>query len=73
MRRNVILIAAFAVLALAGAAGAATHYLVTSTAQLTPHVRAQLTGRRGRRGHAGVKGVNGSRGLPSPGPPVAPS
>ncbi len=62
MRRTSIVIATVAALALAGTAGAATHYLITSTKQIKPSVLSQLRGQRGPRGNPGATGAQGPAG-----------
>lgn len=60
------------VLAASGSALAATHYLINSTAQISPKVLKQLEGRqgaqglRGRTGPAGLAGPAGARGQAGP-------
>jgi Collagen triple helix repeat (20 copies) len=46
---------------MAGGALAASHYLVTSTNQISPHVLSQLRGRRGPTGKTGKPGKPGGR------------
>ena len=63
MRRTLIVIAAVAALALAAAsAGAATHYIISSTNQIKPSVLRQLHGQRGPRGNPGAPGSQGPKG-----------
>jgi len=50
------------VFSLTGGAFAATHYLITSTSQLSPKVIRQLRGHRGPKGERGPQGVEGERG-----------
>jgi hypothetical protein len=52
------------VLAMGGGALAATHYLITSTKQISPHVLRQLRGYRGPRGRTGKQGPPGKPGGP---------
>jgi Collagen triple helix repeat (20 copies) len=58
--------------ALGGSAAAATHYLITSTHQISPGVRKALkgakgkTGPRGQKGAAGLTGATGTPGAPGP-------
>jgi hypothetical protein len=52
------------VLAMGGGALAATHYLITSTKQISPHVLSQLRGRRGPAGKTGKRGPQGKPGGP---------
>jgi Collagen triple helix repeat (20 copies) len=51
-------------LAMGGGAFAATHYLITSTSQIAPHVLSQLRGRQGPRGRTGKTGKPGTPGGP---------
>jgi hypothetical protein len=51
-------------LAMGGGAIAATHYLITSTNQISPHVISQLRGHRGPRGATGKTGKRGRPGTP---------
>ena len=62
MRRTVVIIAAVGALLSAGTAGAATHYLITSTNQIKPSVRAKLRGNTGPQGPRGSTGATGSQG-----------
>lgn len=48
--------------AMAGGAVAATHYLITSSKQISPKVLAELKGRSGTPGTVGASGVRGERG-----------
>ena len=64
---------------LSGGAPAATHYLITSTKQISPNVLKRLKGARGSRGPQGLTGPNGNPGSPGrvgapdhPAPQVAP-
>lgn len=50
---------------LAGTGLAAHHYLITSSRQISPHVRKQLRGPRGFRGARGPKGATGVAGAAS--------
>jgi hypothetical protein len=52
------------VLAMSGGALAATHYLITSTKQISPKVLAGLKGRQGPAGAAGAAGPPGTKGEP---------
>jgi hypothetical protein len=52
------------VLAMGGGALAATHYLITSTKQISPHVLRQLRGHRGPQGRTGKQGPPGKPGGP---------
>jgi hypothetical protein len=70
MRRTSVVIAAIAALALAGTAGAATHYLITSTKQIKPSVLRQLRGQRGPRGNPGAPGLQGAQGPQGPAGPT---
>jgi hypothetical protein len=54
------------VLAMGGGALAATHYLITSTKQISPHVLSQLRGRQGARGKTGKQGARGKTGKHGP-------
>ncbi len=57
-------------LAMGGGALAATHYLISSTSQISPRVLSQLRGRRGPAGTRGKTGKTGRRGPPgAPGGP----
>jgi Collagen triple helix repeat (20 copies) len=57
----VVAIAAL-VAALGGSAIAASHYLITSTSQIKPSVRAKLHGAKGAQGPTGAKGDTGTAG-----------
>jgi hypothetical protein len=65
------------VLSMSGGALAASHYLITSTKQLSPSVLHSLKGRQGRRGAdgatgaTGLTGLTGSRGITGPTGPRA--
>jgi Collagen triple helix repeat (20 copies) len=50
------------ILAMSGGALAASHYLITSTKQISPKVLRKLKGRRGRTGATGVPGLPGTQG-----------
>lgn len=50
------------VFAMGGGAFAATHYLITSTSQISPNVLGQLHGARGAQGPRGARGKNGKTG-----------
>lgn len=54
------------VLAMAGGAYAANHYLINSTRQISPRVLKQLRGARGPRGEAGALGPIGPQGETGP-------
>lgn len=64
MRRVALII--IAMLCVVGTAGAATHYVITSTKQIKPSVLKQLKGNAGPRGPQGAIGPQGARGLPGP-------
>jgi hypothetical protein len=66
MKRSRILIAcaATAAISITATAGAASHYLITSTKQIKPSVRHALKGDRGPRGYSGVDGTIGPIGPP---------
>jgi hypothetical protein len=65
------------VLSMSGGALAASHYLVTSTKQISPNVMRSLKGRQGRRGAygptgaTGTTGTTGARGITGPTGPGA--
>jgi hypothetical protein len=66
-------------LAMGGGAFAATHYLITSTKQISPRVLSQLRGKRGPAGKTGKTGKpgkpggkTGKRGRRGPGGPMGP-
>jgi len=50
------------IMALSGGALAASHYLITSTKQISPKVLRKLKGRRGRTGATGAPGIAGTQG-----------
>jgi hypothetical protein len=54
------------VLALSGGALAASHYLITSTTQISPKVLKQLVGEQGSKGSKGSKGATGQSGPVGP-------
>jgi hypothetical protein len=57
----------------AGTAGAATHYVITSTKQIKPSVIERLKGNRGPRGFTGATGAAGPQGFNgAPGTPGTP-
>lgn len=58
------------VFAMSGGALAATHYLITSTSQIKPSVRAALKGKAGPAGRAGEKGAPGAAGATGPAGPA---
>jgi len=61
--------------ALAGTGIAASHYIITSTKQISPSVRAQLRGHAGPPGPEGIQGklgLQGLYGLPGPAGPTGP-
>ena len=60
--RRIITAAAVATLAVAGTAGAASRWIITSTSQIKPSVRAALRGNQGPRGRTGPTGAPGARG-----------
>ena len=75
VRKSVMIITAFAVLALAGGAWATQRYVISSLSQIKPSVRAQLRGNRGRRGlegPTGPQGPQGPGGAPGPRGPAGP-
>jgi collagen type II alpha len=51
---------------LTGTSIAASHYLITSTKQIKPSVRAALRGARGKTGAQGPQGAQGSQGIRGP-------
>ncbi|HEY1833666.1 MAG TPA: hypothetical protein VGG08_04455 [Solirubrobacteraceae bacterium] len=59
------------VFAMSGGAFAASHYLLSSTKQISPSVLAQLHGARGKTGTQGVPKPAPSRATPSAASPVA--
>jgi hypothetical protein len=63
MRVRTLIIAVLASLLVVASAGAATHYLITSTHQIKPSVLAQLKGNRGYRGYTGATGSRGATGV----------
>lgn len=65
--------AATALISVTATAGAASHYLITSTRQIKPSVRSALKGERGPRGYAGFNGTNGLAGTPGPAGPTGPA
>jgi Collagen triple helix repeat (20 copies) len=73
--RKTAAVVAIGVVALAGGADAATHYLITSTKQIKPSVLRQLRGNAGPRGFTGPRGLQGATGAQGPqgsqGPPGA--
>ena len=52
--------------AMSGGAYAASHYLITSTKQISPKVLKALTGKAGPAGKAGANGANGAPGAQGP-------
>jgi len=72
IRKSVMIITAFAVLALAGGAWATQSYVISSVSQIKPSVRAQLRGNRGRRGFEGPTGPQGTQGTQGPAGPPGP-
>jgi Collagen triple helix repeat (20 copies) len=50
------------IMAMSGGALAASHYLITSTKQISPKVLRKLKGRRGRTGATGPPGIPGTQG-----------
>jgi hypothetical protein len=54
------------VFAMSGGALAANHYLINSTAQISPKVLKKLKGRKGERGPAGPQGPSGAPGTSGP-------
>jgi len=50
------------ILAMSGGALAASHYLITSTKQISPKVLRKLKGKRGRTGASGPPGILGTQG-----------
>src|SRR5438034_11720099 len=50
------------IMAMSGGALAASHYLITSTKQISPKVLRKLKGRRGRAGATGAPGIAGTQG-----------
>ena len=50
------------IIAMSGGALAASHYLITSTKQISPKVLRKLKGRRGRTGASGSPGIAGTQG-----------
>jgi hypothetical protein len=63
MKYRTIIIAILASLCVVATAGAATHYLITSTKQIKPSVVAQLKGNRGYTGARGAIGPRGATGV----------
>lgn len=51
---------------MSGGALAASHFLITSTKQISPKVRQQLTGKTGPAGPQGAPGASGAQGSPGP-------
>jgi hypothetical protein len=49
---------------MSGGALAASHYLITSTKQISPKVRSALKGNKGPTGRAGAQGAQGPQGAP---------
>jgi len=58
--------------ALGGTAGAATHYLITSTSQIKPSVLKKLKGDPGPSGAPGAAGAQGAKGATGPQGPAGP-
>lgn len=54
------------VFAMTGGAFAASHYIITSTKQISPKVVKHLKGKRGKRGKTGATGATGPQGVPGP-------
>ena len=50
------------IMAMSGGALAASHYLITSTKQISPKVLRKLKGRKGRTGATGAPGITGTQG-----------
>src|SRR6059058_6691821 len=50
------------IIAMSGGALAASHYLITSTKQISPKVLRKLKGKRGRTGASGPPGIAGTQG-----------
>jgi hypothetical protein len=80
--RTLIACVVVAVISITATAGAASHYLITSTKQIKPSVRKELKGARGPKGTTGATGqagpqgpagVQGAQGAQGPAGPVGTS
>jgi hypothetical protein len=71
IRKNAIALTAL-VFAMTGTGMAASHYMISSTRQISPKVLKQLRGRTGARGLPGPAGAGGSNGKEGPQGPAGP-